>query len=341
MPGQGQLIEPIRWVIVAPTSPFPTSLYPELPALRTFLLPVADGHVLQVQEWGRADGIPALVLHGGPGSGCSPLLPRFFDPRRFRVICPDQRGAGRSTPLGAVTHNSTADLLTDLRTLRVALGVPHWLVVGGSWGAALALAHALDAPEAVSGLLLRSTFLARAADIEDFFRDAPRELAAHWQTLPEAGELESRNLALAWRAWEQTMSGLEVTCAPDGPALDVLVRRYRIQSHYLRQGCWLQQPGLLEQCHRVPRVPTVLVHGTADRICAPDGARALHASLPHSKLLWAEGAGHDPTHPCMIQRMVEMLDAFGTRATFESGCRVAQPAGQVADAAAEAAAELR
>lgn len=295
----------------------PTSLYPELPALRTFLLPAGAGHVLHIQEWGRPDGIPALVLHGGPGSGCSPLLRRFFDPRRFRVVCPDQRGAGRSTPSGALAGNTTADLLADLRTLRAALGIPRWLVVGGSWGAALALAHAMDAPEAVSGLLLRSTFLARTEDIEDFFRDAPGQLAARWWTLPEAGETESRSLALAWQAWEQALSGLPPAPAPAGTILDALVGRYRIQSHYLRHGCWLQAPGLLDRCADLPRIPTVLLHGTADRICRADGARALHGRLSHSTLVWAEGAGHDPAHPRMVHHMVEALDDFAAAGTFD------------------------
>lgn len=295
----------------------PTSLYPELPARRTCLLPVADGHVLQVQEWGRPDGIPALVLHGGPGSGCSPLLPRFLDPQRFRVICPDQRGAGQSTPSGALTHNTTADLLGDLRTLRAALSVPRWLVVGGSWGATLALAHALDVPEAVSGVLLRSTFLARTQDIDGFFRDAPGHLAARWRTMPEADKTEGRELALEWRAWERTMSGLAAVCAPDAATLEALVGRYRIQSHYLRQGCWLQEPELLARCAGLPRVPTLLLHGTADRICQPDGAMALHASLAHSTLRWAEAAGHDPTHPRMVQLMVEALDTFAAQGIFD------------------------
>ncbi len=295
----------------------PTSLYPELPALRTFQLPVAEGHVLQVYEWGRPDGIPALVLHGGPGSGCSPLLPRFFDPRRYRVICPDQRGAGLSTPSGALTHNTTADLLGDLRALRLALGIPRWLVVGGSWGAALALAHALDVPEAVSGLLLRSTFLARMQDIEGFFREAPGHLASRWRTLPEAGETEGRKLALEWRTWEQTMAALPAPCAPDAATLDALVGRYRIQSHYLRQGCWLQAPELLRRCAGLPRVPTLLLHGTDDRICQPEGARALHALLSHSALRWAEAAGHDPAHPRMVQHMVEALDTFAAQGIFD------------------------
>ena len=295
-----------------------TLLYPDLPALRSFMLPAGEGHVLQVEEWGHPDGIPALVLHGGPGSGCSPLLRRFFDPQRFRVICPDQRGAGRSTPAGALEDNSTDRLLADLRALRQALGVARWLVVGGSWGATLALAHALDAPEAVAGLLLRSTFLARAEDIDGFFRDAPEPLASRWRTLPEAGPIEARTLAQAWRAWERKMSGLEAGPAPDEQALDTLVARYRIQSHYLRQGCWLQRPDLLERCADLPAVPTLLLHGTADQVCPADGATALHARLPKSTLAWAEQAGHDPAHPRMVQAMVQALDRFATQGSFET-----------------------
>ncbi|GAC1389405.1 MAG: prolyl aminopeptidase [Variovorax sp.] len=293
-------------------------LFPELPARRSFALPVDGGHRLHIEEWGRPDGIPALVLHGGPGSGCSPLLPRFFDPQRFRVICPDQRGAGRSTPAGSLRCNTTEHLLADLRALRAALGVPRWLVVGGSWGATLALAHALDAPDAIAGLLLRSTFLGRAEDIDAFFRNAPQALAGRWRTLPEAGDAQARDLAQAWAAWERTMSGLPCEPPPAGPALAALVARYRIQSHYLRHGCWLQGPDLLERCGAIAGVPTLLLHGTADRICAPDGARALHARMPSSALAWATGAGHDPRHPRMVRHMVDALDAFGARHTFAS-----------------------
>ena len=282
------------------------------------MLPVGAGHVLQVEEWGRPDGIPALVLHGGPGSGCSPLLRCFFDPQRYRVICADQRGAGRSTPAGALHDNTTDCLLADLRALRQVLGVARWLVVGGSWGATLALAHALDTPEAVAGLLLRSTFLARAEDIDGFFRDAPEQLASGWRTLPEAGAIDARTLAQAWRDWERKMSNLEAVPGPDAQVLATLVARYRIQSHYLRKGCWLQRPGLLERCADLPAVPTLLLHGTADKVCPADGATALHARLPQSTLTWVEQAGHDPVHPRMVQAMIEALDRFAAQGNFES-----------------------
>ena len=301
----------------------PPPLYPDLPAPRSFMLPVGSGHVLHVQEWGRADGLPALVLHGGPGSGCSPLRARFFDPHRYRVICPDQRGSGRSTPAAGLTDNTTAHLLADLRELRRVCGIARWLVVGGSWGAALALAHALDQPEAMAGLLLRSTFLSRASDIDGFFHGAPERLVQGWRTLPEASGPQAAELAALWHCWEQACSGMAVPLAPQGPELAAMVCRFRVQSHYLRAGCWLQAPGLLERSEGLPQVPTLLLHGTEDLVCRPEGALALRNSIPHSRLRWAERAGHDPAHPAMVLLMVDALDSFAAHGSFDTA-QVAQ-----------------
>ena len=295
------------------------TLYPERRPLRSFVLPVDGGHGLHVDEWGRPDGVPALLLHGGPGSGCSPFLRRFFDPERYRVICPDQRGAGRSTPAGSIAHNTTPHLLADLRTLRAVLGISQWLVVGGSWGATLALAHGLDQPQAVSGLLLRSTFLARPNDIDGFFKGAPAALAEQWRGLAGLGGHQLRALTRLWTDWEHRMNGGE---APprllNARELDVQIARLRVQSHYLSHGCWLQQPPLLERCAALPRVPTLLLHGSDDRVCQPLGAQALHAEIPGSALDWVESAGHDPSHPAMVQKMVHALDRFAAHKTFRA-----------------------
>ena len=322
------------------------ALYPPAPLtppLCTHALQVSGGHVLHVEESGSADGIAALVLHGGPGSGCSPLLRRFFDPTRYRVICVDQRGSGASQPRGETAHNRTPDLLDDLRALRLHLGIDRWLVVGGSWGAALAIAHACDAPQAVSGLLLRAVFLARTEDIGWFFQGARDALPEAWQRFaavaPAArrGDLlaflgeaftrgdphECATLALAWWRWEQAMASpvslgrsVPEPDAPAGGARAALVDRYRVQSHYLRHGCWLSQPPLLERCAQFPAVPTLLLHGLQDRICRPESAAAVHARLPHSRLTWVDGAGHDPTHAGMAAAMVTALDAFAAHGDF-------------------------
>lgn len=290
-----------------------TVLFPDADPWATHALDVGGGHVLQVQEFGRAEGIPALVLHGGPGSGCSPLLRRVFDPVRWRVICPDQRGAGGSRPRGATAHNTTADLLADLRRLREHLGVERWVVVGGSWGATLALAHAADQPAAVAALLLRASFLGRREDIDGFFGNLSLDdLAAG---LDSAEPAERERAALAWWRHEQTRAG---TAAPEpqGDALAAQIDRLRVQAHYLRHGCWLQSPTLLELCEAVPRVPTHLIHARDDRVCPPEGALTLQRRLPQATLRWVDGAGHDAGHPAMIAAVMSALAAYADGGHF-------------------------
>ncbi|WP_232539842.1 alpha/beta fold hydrolase [Azohydromonas aeria] len=294
--------------------------FPAGPAPRTHALPVGHGHVLHVEEWGHPDGLPVLLLHGGPGSGCSPLLRRGFNLQQYRLICPDQRGAGRSTPRGEVAHNTTAKLVDDLWLLRRRLGIERWLVVGGSWGATLALAHALDQAEAVSGLLLRNTFLAREADIEDFFDGAPEPLVPDWRTLPDldaADAAQARALALLWWGWERRRCGQDDAAPPpEGEALDALLDRYRVQAHYLRNGCWLQSPPLLERCAALPRVPIHLLHGAEDRVCPPEGSVALREAVPWATLDMLPGVGHDPAHPLLQDALARALDAFAARGDF-------------------------
>ena len=149
-------------------------LYPAVKPFDTRRLPVSDGHTLHVEQYGTPDGLPALFLHGGPGSGCQPGHARQFDPARFRAVLVDQRGAGRSTPRLGLDANSTPHLVADLEALRGALGIDRWLVVGGSWGSTLALAYAQAHPERVLGLVLRAVFLGTRAETRWAFVDAAR-----------------------------------------------------------------------------------------------------------------------------------------------------------------------
>jgi proline iminopeptidase len=309
----------------------PATLFPDPPLLRAHALAVGEGHVLDVREYGSAHGTPALVLHGGPGSGCSPLLRRFFHPGRFRIVCIDQRGAGWSQPAGGTEHNTTAHLLADLRRVREHLDIARWLVVGGSWGATLALAHAADAPRAIAGLVLRSSFLARREDIDWFFQGARSEQPEAWQTFAAAapaGEQEAllpwlartlsvgaaeqqRGAALAWWRWEQALGGASSQPEPQAAVVAGLIQRYRVQSHYLLNHCFLDERPLLTRCALVPTVPTLLLHGTLDRVCRAEGATLLQQALPHARLLWVAGAGHDPTHPAMAAAMVQGIEDIG------------------------------
>ena len=307
--------------------------------LRAHTLAAGEGHLLHVEEFGSDGGIPALVLHGGPGSGCSPLLRRYFDPARYRIICPDQRGAGCSRPHGAILHNTTAHLLEDLRLLRHHLGLQRWLVVGGSWGASLAIAHAAAEPTAVDALLLRASFLARRGDIDWFFQGAATQKVQAWQEfamaaplpaqaallvwlhrqLNEAAEADQGRAALAWWHWEQALAGTTATAAPPtADALRTLVGRYCVQSHYMVHDCWLTAPDLLQRCASLPAVPTLLLHANNDLICRPEGARLVHTQLPHSRLHWVDGAGHDAAHPAMVRAMVLALAHYATHRNFDA-----------------------
>jgi proline iminopeptidase len=313
------------------------TLYAHPPERARHRLDVGSGHVLSVREHGAPDGIAAVVLHGGPGSGTSPLLRRFFDPARYRIVCIDQRGAGESTPRGATHDNTTVHLLADLRRVREHLGLARWLVVGGSWGATLALAHALDEPDAVSALLLRGTWLARPADLARFFAgatfgdgldsdDLATRLDALAKCLQDGSVEQQRACALAWWRWEQRMARPAMSEAPVAapPDVDALIGRYRVQSHYLRHGCWVQQPPLLQRCASLAVRPVRLLHGTLDRICPPDGAQAVHQAVPNATLQWIDGAGHDPSHPGMVDAMVRALDAYASHGLFDDAPAAAE-----------------
>jgi proline iminopeptidase len=326
--------------VLTTDSPAPATPYPEPPLLSAWELTVDGGHVLSVQEYGSADGIAALLLHGGPGSRCTPLLRRGFDPARYRMICMDQRGAGASQPRGGTTHNTTADLLADLQRLRRHLGLQRWLVVGGSWGATLALAYAAQEPEAVDALLLRASFLARREDVEWFFQGARVARPLAWQRLAAEAPPERRHALLgwltdclhgtdaalqaraahAWSAWEQAASSAD-SAAPHGPmpqgdTMAALTAKFRVQSHYLQHGCWFDDMPLLERCGAVPRVPTRLLHARDDIVCRPQGAQALQARLPHAQLQWLDAGGHDAAHPLMVAAMTAALGSYAADGHF-------------------------
>ena len=199
------------------------TLYPEIEPYARHRLAVDHPHELYLEESGNPDGIPVIVVHGGPGGGCEDYHRRFFDAERFRIILLDQRGAGRSTPLAELEGNSTDKLVEDLEAVRHFLGIDRWLLFGGSWGSTLSLVYAETHPDRVLGLVLRGIFLCRPQDIHWFYQDgASRVFPDYWQDylaqIPEverndmvsayyrrltsANELVQIQAAKAWSVWE-------------------------------------------------------------------------------------------------------------------------------------------
>ncbi|QUN30219.1 alpha/beta fold hydrolase [Cupriavidus sp. KK10] len=282
----------------------------------TFYLRTPDAQRVHVRLAGTADGEPWLVLHGGPGSGCSAAMAQWFDPRRHRVVMPDQRGAGRSRPAGCLRRNTVGALLADLEQLRRALGIERWGVVGGSWGAALALAYAAQCPHAVAAVVLRGTFLTGRDDVLALF--SPRHggsrmlhcVKARGERLPDARArlltvsrllqsgtpVQKRDTAAAWQASEQALLGL----SPASPTRRqprrermAAVNKYRIQAHYLRNRAGLGKPALLRAARVIGAhgLPVTLLHGRADKVCRPANALRLQAAMPGARLAWVDG-GH-------------------------------------------------
>lgn len=288
----------------------------------SFFLPVGHGHQLAVQIAGNPAGEPMLVLHGGPGSGCSPRLLSLYDPARQRIVAFDQRGAGQSQPAGATHANTTAHLIADIEHLRRQLGIARWRVTGGSWGATLALAYAMAHPQAVTGLVLRSSFLPGKGNVRWFFQDVAEHCPAAWQALAagvEEGERSdllaalmhrlvspdpavARAAAMAWARYESALAEPAAPPLADLPAseLDRLARKYRLQGHYLAAGCFLDEADFLAGCSTLGGLPVTLIHGRDDWVCPPANAERLHAAIPGSRLVWIAGCGHQAFNPAMV-----------------------------------------
>lgn len=303
----------------------PAQLHPPLEPFDSGRLNVSDGHVLYYEQCGRPDGVPLVFLHGGPGSGCSPRHRQLFDPA-YRAVLFDQRGCGRSRPRGAVQANTSAHLLGDIERLRRHLGITRWLVVGGSWGGGLALAYAAEHPTACAGLLLRAPFLGRREDLDWFFRDARQFAPDAWDALarqaPTAAHADllawlhagvhdgapapARACALAWQAWEWALLQ-EPGPAPAPADAGALIDKYRVQSHYLVNGCFWGERPLLTRAATLGRVPGIILQGRHDLICRPLGAWDVYAAWPGSRLRWVEGCGHSPYEPAMVAALARAL----------------------------------
>lgn len=317
-------------------------LFPPLPALAHGVLDVGDGHRLYFERCGHAEGLPVLFLHGGPGSGCSPRQRQLFDPARFHVVLFDQRGCGRSTPRGDCHANTTRELVEDIERLRLHLGIERWLVFGGSWGAALALAYCSAHPQACLGAILRGSFLCGQADLDWFFgaEGVGAICAEAWSALcaalPEAAEgralaalcaalggpdaQAAARAALAWAAWENAViaPGQAAPAPParDDAAIRALIDKYRVQAHYLAHRCFLDEDGVLEAARRITAMPTALIHGRLDLVCRARNALRLHRALPGSRLRLVDGAGHSPFEPAMAAALIGALEHFAVHGDF-------------------------
>ena len=315
----------------------PTATADPLRPFDARMLAVGDGHWLYVEEVGRAGGIPALFLHGGPGSGSQHLHRRLFDPSRFHALLFDQRGAGRSHPYLSLAANTTQHLVADIETIRAHFGIERWLVVGGSWGSTLALAYAEAFPERVTGLVLRAIFLGTHQEVEWAFVDGPQlfrpdlfadfvgllpeaeraaPLAAYLRRLADPDPAVQVPAAQAWAAYERALSEL----APSRTRLAAPVGRSErppptpiVEGHYIRNGFFLEPGQLLRDAHRLKAIPGVIVQGRYDLLCPPKAAYALSEAWGNGRLEIIDKAGHAITEPGVMEALAAAVSELGCK----------------------------
>ncbi|WP_372799817.1 prolyl aminopeptidase [Paracoccus seriniphilus] len=292
------------------------------------LLDVGDGHRLYVEQYGNPKGRPVLVLHGGPGGGCSPYMRRFFDPAYYRVILFDQRGCGRSRPAASVEANTTQHLIADICLIRQKLEIDKWILFGGSWGATLALAYAQAHPEHASGLVLRGVFLARQAELDWFYgggagRFFPDLWAQFLDPIPESEHDDliaayhrrlfsedtgrQARFALPWLMWENALAGLH--SSPSSSAPSEYARAFaRLENHYFTNGCFLEESQLLRDRHRIEHLPAVIVQGRYDMVCPPVSAYELADGWTRCELNFVPASGHALSEPRIAAELVRVMD---------------------------------
>ena len=310
--------------------------YPPLACHSHGWLEVGDGHAIHWEECGNPLGLPALFLHGGPGAGCTAQDRRWFDPSRYRIVLFDQRGCGRSRPLGRLEANTADALLADIETLRRHLRIDRWLLFGGSWGATLALAYAERLPERVHALVLRGVYAATAGerrwlyapggvaqlqpqDWQCFVDPIPPHargnlLAAYQQQLDSDDPRIRATATRAWLAWELSLMahespGCPAAISPDPPDAAAHAMA-RIGVHYARHAGLLARGSLWSNAGRLAGVPGVIEQGGLDRVTPPATALALHRAWPGSRLQWVARGGHASSHPEIARALVEATDAF-------------------------------
>jgi proline iminopeptidase len=307
------------------------TLYPEISRYRTFFLETACKHRIYIEESGNPNGIPVIFLHGGPCSGTKPEHRRFFNPEKYRIVLMDQRGCGLSLPFGGLEHNTTQDLINDIELLRQQLAIEKWLLFGGSWGAALALLYAQHYPENVSGMIIRGVFLARSEDLNWFLKDGARRIyPEQWQKLCESipeslrdnllqglcaglwgvDELTKRRVAREWSAWGAQVS-LAQDYLPNPEAEHVtekMVKQVMMELHYAKHHYFLSDNQILQNCHLLQAIPTIIIHGRYDLVCPMEAAVALHKALPRAEYHVLPNAGHVAKHVEMIDALVTATD---------------------------------
>ena len=302
-------------------------LYPPIEAYETGFLKVAELHTIAWERSGNPNGIPVVVIHGGPGGGGQPSYRRYFDPSAFDIIQFDQRGCGQSTPHAELEDNTTQALVGDIEQLREHLGIETWHVFGGSWGSTLSLIYAQHHPQRAISLVLRGIFMCRKSELRWFYQDGashifPDAFEPYRNHIPEAEQDDlitayysrltsedadvRRAAAKEWTRWEMATSRLfpDPEYLEKAEDLDFAVAFARIECHYFINAIFVEEAHILNNVASIQHIPTVIVQGRYDVVCPPRSAWELHKALPQSRLVMVSDAGHSMGEVSIARELV-------------------------------------
>ncbi len=309
-----------------------TELYPAIEPYDSGAIALDEVHSMYWEQCGNPNGVPVVFLHGGPGAGSAPSHRRFFDPAHYRIVIFDQRGAGRSKPLGELLDNTTPHLIADIERLRTHLGIERWLVFGGSWGSTLALAYGEAHAQRCLGFVLRGIFLCRPSEIEWFLYGLKNIFPEAWAAYTSGiGESERGDLlgayykrltdpdpavhlpaARAWGTYEGSCSTL--LPSPDTVAYfandNVAIGLARMEAHYFMHDIFLPRNSLLDNVGKIRNIPAVIVQGRYDAVCPIVSADDLHRAWPEAQYVVVPNAGHSAWEPGICAELVKATERF-------------------------------
>ena len=297
------------------------------------MLQVSELHTIAWEKSGNPDGMPVLVIHGGPGGGGQPSYRQYFDPNAYNIIQFDQRGCGKSIPHAELKDNTTQASINDIEMLREKFGIQTWHVFGGSWGSTLSLVYAQQFPECVRSLMLRGIFMCRKSELHWFYQDGashifPDAFDAYREHIPvdeqddliqayyarlTSSEAEVRRAAAKeWTRWEMATSRLfpDASYLEKAEDLDFAVAFARIECHYFINGIFLEEAHILNNADSVQHIPMHIVQGRYDVVCPVRSAWELHKAVPQSKLIIVPDAGHSMGEVSIARELVAVTDSY-------------------------------
>eukprot|EP01135_Chromosphaera_perkinsii_P005773 Nk52_evm16s360 gene=Nk52_evmTU16s360 len=308
--------------------------YAPAPAYNSGMLSVSDVHSIYFEESGNKDGNPVVFVHGGPGGGISDSDKIYFDPKAYRIIIFDQRGAGKSTPHAHLEDNHTWALVEDIEKLRKHLGIDKWVVFGGSWGSTLSLTYAEEHPDKVKALILRGIFTLRREELVWFYQQGASYLfpdiweeyiapipevergdlmSAYYRRLTGNDESEKLKCAAAWSKWETSTSKLifDKSYAEKAEDPKWALAFARIECHYFVNGGFFKSPEhVLDNAHKLNGIPGVIIQGRYDVVCPAKSAWELSKKWKDGKLTIVGNAGHSATETSIRSKLIEACEKF-------------------------------